>query len=200
MHDNHGLLIAGVDEVGRGPLAGPVVTCAIILDNQAHTLGLTDSKALSEKKRQKLMMPILTHTLAIGIGHASPKEIDALNIHNATLLAMSRSIEALCIKPKKIYIDGRFCPPTKIACEAIIKGDQKIIQISAASIIAKLYRDQLMVDYDQQYPYYGFAKHKGYPTKKHRDALSKYGATEIHRQSFGPVATTSDRYISEQST
>lgn len=188
MHQKQQSLIAGVDEVGRGPLAGPVVTCAIILDDQAHQLGLMDSKALSQKKREQLLKPILAHTLAIGIGYASPNEIDTLNIHHATLLAMTRAINSLWLEPDQIYVDGRFCPPCEQPCEAIVKGDQKITEISAASIIAKLYRDQLMVDYDKQYPYYGFAKHKGYPTVAHRHALTVHGISIIHRRSFRPVA------------
>ncbi len=179
--------IAGVDEVGRGSLAGDVVAAAVILDPNKPIDGLTDSKKLSEKKRQQLSLEIKEKALCWALGRASVAEIDEMNIFQASLLAMKRAVENLSIKPDFVKIDGKYCPDIDYVMEAIIKGDALIPEIGAASIIAKVARDQEMIELDQQYPEYGFATHKGYPTKKHREALEKYGITPIHRRSFAPV-------------
>jgi len=176
--------IAGVDEVGRGPLAGPVVAAAVILDPKNQILGLADSKLLSEAKREALYEIITTQSLAFAIGRAEVEEIDEINILNASLLAMKRAIEALSVSPEKVLVDGNRCPDITIPAEAIIKGDQKIGSISAASIIAKVTRDREMIAFEEQYPGYGFAKHKGYGTKQHYAALKALGVTPIHRRSF----------------
>jgi ribonuclease HII len=181
-------LIAGVDEVGVGPLAGPVVACAVILDSKKPIIGLADSKKLSEKKRELLCEIIQNNCLAWAIGRAEVAEIDTINILQASLLAMKRAVEALKIKPDWLKVDGRFCPKVNFPAEAIIKGDSLIPAISAASIIAKVIRDHEMVKYDEIYPQYGFAKHKGYGTKAHLLALKQFGKTPIHRNSFSPVA------------
>lgn len=181
-------LIAGVDEVGRGPLAGPVMACAVILHPCCSILGLADSKALSEKKREYLFEIIKENCLAWAVGKASVAEIDQINILQATLLAMQRAIDALSIKPDHIQIDGNICPRTSHSMEAIIGGDGIIPVISAASILAKVIRDREMVEYDKIYPEYGFAKHKGYGTKQHLLAIKQFGITPIHRRSFAPVA------------
>jgi len=181
-------LIAGVDEVGRGPLAGPVMACAVILHPCCSILGLADSKALSEKKREYLFEIIKENCLAWAVGKASVAEIDQINILQATLLAMQRAIDALSVKPDHIQIDGNICPRTSYSMEAIIGGDGIIPVISAASILAKVIRDREMVEYDKIYPEYGFAKHKGYGTKQHLLAIKQFGITPIHRRSFAPVA------------
>jgi len=181
-------LIAGVDEVGRGPLAGPVMACAVILHPCCPILGLADSKALSEKKREYLFAIIQENCLAWAIGRAEVEEIDQINILQATLLAMQRAIAALSIKPDHIQIDGNICPKTNYSMEAIIGGDGIIPAISAASILAKVIRDREMVEYDKIYPEYGFAEHKGYGTKQHLLAIKQFGITAIHRKSFAPVA------------
>lgn len=180
------MLIAGVDEVGRGPLAGPVVTAAVIL--QAPIPGLLDSKLLSAKKRVWLAQQIQEKALAYAYGRAEVEEIDALNIHHATLLAMRRAIEALSHRPTEVWVDGKFAPNMSIPCLAIIKGDQTVYQISAASILAKVARDAEMDALDKDYPGYEFAVHKGYPTARHREALQRLGACPIHRRSYAPVA------------
>jgi len=180
-------LTAGVDEVGRGPLAGDVIAAAVILDPKQPIDGLTDSKKLSEKKRQKLSLEIKSKSLCWSIARASHKEIDEINILNASLLAMKRAIEGLDTKPSHCLIDGNKTPETTISCEAIVKGDLKVEAIGAASIIAKVERDEEMIELDQLYPGYGLAKHKGYPTKFHLEALNKLGVTPIHRRSFSPV-------------
>jgi len=181
------LCIAGVDEAGRGPLAGPVVAAAVILDPKQPIKGLHDSKQLTKAKRRLLYEEICSKARAFAIKEASQEEIDTLNILQASLLAMRRAVEALSIRPEKILVDGLFCPPVAIAAEAIIKGDALVPAISAASILAKVYRDQLMQDFDREYPGYGFGQHAGYPTKAHLQALQTLGASPIHRQSFGPV-------------
>jgi ribonuclease HII len=181
------LLIAGVDEAGRGPLAGPVVAAAVILDPHNPITGLNDSKKLSAKKREFLFNEICTKALAFAISEASAAEIDQLNILQASLLAMQRAVQTLTITPDKILVDGTFCPRVTMASEAIIQGDALIPEISAASILAKVYRDRLMLQLDQQYPGYGLAQHAGYPTQMHLRALEKLGASPIHRTSFGPV-------------
>lgn len=179
--------VAGVDEVGRGPLAGPVVAAAVILNPDNPIDGLKDSKQLSEKKREELAMIIQERSLSYALGEASVSEIDQLNILQASLLAMKRAIENLSVVPHHVFVDGIFCPDVSYSVEAIIKGDQLIQEISAASIIAKVHRDHQMIQLDELYPGYGFAQHKGYPTQVHLDALSRYGITPIHRRSFAPV-------------
>lgn len=182
-----GKIVAGVDEVGRGPLVGDVVTAAVILDPDYPIEGLADSKKLTEKKRQLLFEQIQQHALAIGVGRASPAEIDDINILHATMLAMQRAVANLAIKPEFVFIDGNRCPELPMPAEAVVKGDARVAEISAASIIAKVIRDQDMKTLDQQLPQYGFAKHKGYPTKAHFEALAEFGPTQWHRRSFKPV-------------
>ncbi|HFE36949.1 MAG TPA: ribonuclease HII [Gammaproteobacteria bacterium] len=179
--------IAGVDEVGRGPLAGAVVAAAVILDPKRHVNGLMDSKKLSEKKREFLFDEICEKALAYAIGRAEVEEIDAINILQASLLAMQRAIEALAIEPEHVLVDGNHCPNGKLPMTPVIKGDDRVEVIAAASILAKVTRDRELVELDQAYPGYGFAKHKGYPTKAHVAALQALGVSEIHRRSFGPV-------------
>lgn len=179
--------IAGVDEVGRGPLAGPVLAAAVILDPSIIIEGLRDSKKLTEKKRIVLSGRIKQDALCWAIGMASVAEIDTLNILQASLLAMKRAIESLSIVPHQVLVDGNICPQITIQAKAIIGGDDLIPEISAASILAKVTRDQLMVLLDKKHPEYGFAKHKGYPTREHLKALSLHGVTKHHRQSFSPV-------------
>jgi len=180
-------LIAGVDEVGRGPLAGPVVTAAVILDPDQPINGLADSKKLTEKRREALEPIIKLRALAWAIGRAEPAEIDQLNILQATLLAMRRAVEGLNLVPDHALVDGNQAPQLMCPVTTIIKGDQSEPAIAAASIIAKVARDREMVSMDQQFPGYGFAQHKGYPTKMHQTALMTLGVTEIHRRSFRPV-------------
>lgn len=179
--------VAGVDEVGRGPLAGPVLACAVILDPGRKIEGLKDSKKLSEKKRECLCEEIKTKAHCYAIGIASVKEIDELNILNASLLAMKRAIEKLIILPNLVLVDGNRCPQVRMRAEAIIRGDQLEPAISAASIIAKVTRDRLMKVFHARHPEYGFLKHKGYPTKDHLEALKRYGTLPLHRKSFKPV-------------
>lgn len=179
--------VAGVDEVGRGPLAGPVVTAAVILDPEHPIAGLADSKALTEKRREALFDEIKTKAKAWAIGRAEVEEIDELNILQATMLAMQRAVAGLEIPPNHVLVDGNRCPDLPCSSEAIIKGDGKIPAISAASIIAKVTRDREMVIMDAEYPGYGLAGHKGYPTKAHMAALQELGVTPIHRRSFAPV-------------
>lgn len=181
------MIIAGVDEVGRGPLAGPVVTAAVILPNEYDLPGLTDSKKLTHKRREHLAKAIKEQALAWAFGEANIQEIDELNILHATMLAMQRAVAALEIKPAQVLVDGNRTPDFGIPAKAIVGGDGLEPAISAASIIAKVSRDQLMADYAQQYPHYGFERNSGYPTKQHREALIEYGVTPIHRRSFGPV-------------
>lgn len=182
--------IAGVDEAGRGPLAGPVVAAAVILDEMKPILGLNDSKQLSPKKRELLYEQILNYSLAYAVGRAEVDEIDSINILQASLLAMQRAINALSIQPSRVLIDGNCCPKTVIPAEAIIRGDQSEQCIAAASIIAKVVRDREMLQYDEMYPGYGFAKHKGYGTRAHYAALQHLGACPIHRQSFRLTSNT----------
>ncbi len=180
-------LVAGVDEVGRGPLAGPVVTAAVILDPARPISGLADSKALTEKRREILFDEIRAKALCWALGRAEVEEIDALNILQATLLAMRRAVLALDPAPRHALIDGNRCPDLPCSAEAIVKGDGTVPVISAASIIAKVSRDREMVALDADYPGYGLAGHKGYPTKAHMAALVELGVTPIHRKSFAPV-------------
>ena len=180
-------IIAGVDEVGRGPLAGPVIAAAVILNPENPIQGLVDSKKISEKKRNILAKEIREKALAWAIGRAEHDEIDSINILQASLLAMKRAIESLSIQPELVLVDGVHCPDIIYKVEAIIKGDNKVPAISAASIIAKVARDNEMIALDSQYPGYGFSRHKGYPTKMHVNALKELGVSSIHRKSFAPV-------------
>lgn len=181
-------LVAGVDEVGRGPLAGAVVAAAVILDPNQWIDGLADSKKLSEKKRLQLDLEIRKKALCWSIGRAEVEEIDQINILQASLLAMKRAVKGLSKCPNHLKIDGNKCIDMDISMETIVQGDSKVASISAASIIAKVARDKEMVELDTLYPQYGFAAHKGYPTKTHREALLKYGVLDQHhRKSFKPV-------------
>ena len=180
-------LVAGVDEVGRGPLIGDVVTAAVILDPERRIDGLRDSKKLSEKKRESLASQIREEAIAFAIGRASPLEIDELNILHATMLAMKRAVESLPVAADSALIDGNRLPDLKIPSKFVIKGDDTYACIAAASILAKVERDADMRELDSQYPEYGFAKHKGYPTKAHLEAIQKFGILDAHRRSFGPV-------------
>ncbi|EON87483.1 ribonuclease HII [Plesiomonas shigelloides] len=180
-------LIAGVDEVGRGPLVGAVVTAAVILDPARPIVGLADSKKLSEKKRLALFDEIKEKALAWSLGRAEPHEIDELNILHATMLAMQRAVVGLPITPEFVLIDGNRCPALPMPAQAVVKGDSKVAEISAASILAKVTRDREMAELDAQYPQYGFAKHKGYPTADHLRLLAEHGAIAEHRRSFAPV-------------
>jgi ribonuclease HII len=182
-----GLLIAGVDEVGRGPLAGDVVTAAVILDPQKIIIGLNDSKKLSEKRRNSLFEEIKENALSYSIARCSVEEIDEINILQASLLAMKRAVENLSIQPEHVLVDGNKIPDWRYNAEAVVKGDARVECIAAASILAKVTRDREMVAWDKIYPGFGFAKHKGYPTQLHRDALKKLGITPIHRRSYAPV-------------
>ena len=180
-------LVAGVDEVGRGPLAGAVVAAAVILDPNNPIEGLNDSKALSEKKRDALFPEICEKALAWSLGRAEAHEIDQINILQASLLAMSRAVEGLNIKPDFALVDGNKLPKLSCPAEAVVKGDSKVAAIAAASIIAKVTRDREMVELDAIYPGYGLAGHKGYPTKAHMAAVEELGVLPIHRRSFGPI-------------
>ena len=180
-------LIAGVDEAGRGPLAGPVVAAAVILDELQPIAGLADSKVLTERRRELLFDEIRAKALACSIAQASVAEIDQLNILQATMLAMRRAVEGLRLKPAKVLVDGNRIPVLRIPAEAIVKGDAKVQAISAASILAKVTRDRLCLALHERWPQYGFAVHKGYPTAAHLQALREHGACDEHRRSFGPV-------------
>lgn len=179
--------VAGVDEVGRGPLAGPVVAAAVILDPARPIEGLADSKVLSEAKRERLAETIRQRALAWGVGRAEVEEIDHINILQASLLAMQRAVAALPVPPQFALIDGNRCPALPCPAEAIIKGDSKVAAISAASILAKVVRDRELIELDSVYPGYGLAKHKGYPSRQHLEALTRLGVTPIHRRSYAPV-------------
>ncbi|KAB8306300.1 ribonuclease HII [Erwinia endophytica] len=179
--------IAGVDEVGRGPLVGAVVTAAVILDPQKPIIGLADSKKLSEKRREALFEEIKEKALSWSLGRAEAAEIDQLNILHATMLAMQRAVAGLAMTPDFVLIDGNRCPALPMPAQAVVKGDSLVAEISAASIIAKVTRDREMVELDRLFPEYGFAQHKGYPTALHREKLALHGATPHHRRSFAPV-------------
>ena len=181
------LIVAGVDEVGRGPLVGDVVTAAVILDPARPIAGLADSKKLSDKKREALFDEIRDKALCYAVGRCTPAEIDELNILHATMLAMQRAVAHLSIQPEFVFIDGNRCPDLPMASEAVVKGDALVPEISAASILAKVARDQEMKELDAIFPEFGFAKHKGYPTKLHFEMLAKFGPTAHHRRSFKPV-------------
>jgi ribonuclease HII len=180
-------LTAGVDEAGRGPLAGPVVAAAVILDDLKPIKGLADSKVLTAKRREKLFDEIRAKALCCSIAEASVEEIDQLNILQATLLAMRRAVEGLRLKPVKVLVDGNRLPVLDVLAEAIVRGDATVASISAASILAKVQRDRWCVEIDVQYPQYGFARHKGYGTAEHLAALRAHGACPEHRRTFRPV-------------
>ncbi len=191
-------LVAGVDEVGRGPLAGDVVAAAVILDPERPVTGLADSKQLSEVQRERLYPLIIANARAWAVARASVEEIDRLNILHASLLAMTRAVTALAIQPDFVYVDGNRCPQWRYASEAVVKGDSHFAEIAAASIIAKVTRDRELVELDSVYPGYGLARHKGYPTRDHIQALQQLGVTPIHRRSFAPVAQVIDAGESPQ--
>jgi len=179
--------LCGVDEAGRGPLCGPVVAAAVILDPARPIAGLADSKKLSEKRREKLAIEIRENALAWCIAEASVEEIDRLNILHATMLAMQRAVAGLALVPDRVLVDGNRCPRLELPCEAVVKGDSLVAEISAASILAKTARDAHLLELDKRYPQYGLAGHKGYPTAAHLAALRAHGACDIYRKSFGPV-------------
>ena len=180
--------IAGVDEAGRGPLVGSVVAAAVILDPNNPIEGLNDSKKLTEKKREKLFIEIQEKALAWAIAEASAAEIDEHNILQASLLAMRRAVEALPFQPEHVLVDGNKIPQgLRMSCDAVVGGDALHAEISAASILAKVTRDHQMIEMDQKHPQFGFAKHKGYPTKAHFEAIALHGVIDEHRRSFGPV-------------
>ena len=181
-------LMAGVDEAGRGPLAGPVVAAAVILDARNPIDGLADSKVLTARRREQLFDEIRAKALCCSIAQASVEEIDRINILQATMLAMRRAVEGLRLKPALVLVDGNRLPVLEVRAEAIVKGDSKVATISAASILAKVTRDRWCADLDAQYPQYGFAGHKGYGTAEHLAALQAHGACPQHRKTFSPVA------------
>lgn len=187
MFDEAGEVVCGVDEAGRGPLAGPVFAAAVILDPSKPIAGLRDSKKLSASRRDQLALLIQRDALAWSIAQCTAAEIDELNILQATMLAMRRAIEGLSVVPTLALIDGNRCPVTTVRTEAIIKGDDKVVEISAASILAKTARDTLLREMHTRYPQYGFDQHKGYPTALHLARLREYGVTPEHRRSFAPV-------------
>jgi ribonuclease HII len=180
-------LVAGVDEAGRGPLAGPVVAAAVILDHGKRIRGLADSKVLSEAVRERLYEQIMARALCCAVGMASVEEIDRLNILQATLLAMRRAVDGLRLTPAKVLVDGNRLPVLPVLAEAIVDGDATVKAISAASIIAKVHRDRLCLELHEQHPQYGFANHKGYSTPEHLAALRRHGACTHHRRTFAPV-------------
>ena len=182
------ILIAGVDEAGRGPLVGSVVAAAVILDPNNPIEGLNDSKKLTEKKREKLFLEIKEKALAWAIAEATHQEIDEINILQASLLAMRRAVEALHMTPEHVLVDGNKVPQgLSMSCDAVVGGDALHAEISAASILAKVTRDHQMVELDQQFPQFGFAKHKGYPTKAHFEAIATHGVIDQHRRSYAPI-------------
>lgn len=186
-------LVAGVDEAGRGPLAGPVVAAAVILDDLHPIKGLADSKLLSPARREKLFDEIRAKALCVSIAEASVEEIDRLNILHATMLAMKRAVEGLRLLPQSVLVDGNRLPLLKVPAEAIVKGDAKVPAISAASIVAKVQRDRLCAELHAQWPGYGFDGHKGYPTPVHLEALRRLGACPAHRRSYAPVRDAIER-------
>jgi ribonuclease HII len=183
-------LMAGVDEAGRGPLAGPVVAAAVILDDTRRIRGLADSKVLTPLQRERLFDQIREKALCCAVGEASVAEIDTLNIFHATMLAMKRAVEGLRLKPAKVLVDGNRLPRIDVLCEAIVGGDAKVRSISAASIVAKVTRDRMLQQLHEQYPQYGFAAHKGYSTPEHLAALRAHGPCAHHRRFFAPVAVS----------
>lgn len=191
-------LVAGVDEAGRGPLAGPVVAAAVILDDLNPIAGLADSKKLTALRREKLFDEIRAKALCFCIAEASVEEIDRLNILQATMLAMQRAVNGLRLKPALVQVDGNRIPLLDVQAEAIVKGDAKVQAISAASILAKVHRDRWCEDFDKFYPQYGFAAHKGYGTAAHLQALNAHGATPEHRRTFAPVTHVIHRFAVQQ--
>ena len=187
-----GGLTAGVDEAGRGPLAGPMVAAAVILDELQPIKGLNDSKQLAPKRREKLFDEIRARALCVCIAQASVQEIDQLNILQATLLVMSRAVAGLRLRPHRVLVDGNRCPTLPMPVHAIVQGDAKVQAISAASILAKVHRDRLCLELHERHPQYGFAGHKGYPTAAHLAALREHGACVEHRRSFAPVRAVLD--------
>ncbi len=182
--------MAGVDEAGRGPLAGPVVAAAVILDDTKRIRGLADSKVLTPLQRDKLYDQICEKALCCSVAQASVEEIDTLNILHATMLAMKRAVEGLRLKPAKVLVDGNRIPTIDVLAEAVIGGDALVKSISAASILAKVHRDRLCRTLDEEFPQYGFLSHKGYGTPEHLEALRTHGACRHHRKFYGPVAAT----------
>ena len=187
LFDYEGEIICGVDEAGRGPLAGPVMAAAVILDPQRPIPGLRDSKKLTEAKRDALAIEIKQYALAWAVAECSEQEIDDLNILQATMLAMRRAVEALTVTPTLALIDGNRCPVMAIRSEAIVKGDDKVAAISAASILAKTARDKVLYELHEQYPQYALDQHKGYPTALHLERLREHGIASFHRKSYAPV-------------
>jgi len=186
-------LICGIDEAGRGPLAGPVVAAAVVLAPDLRIVGLRDSKQLSPAQRERLADAIRERALAWALGRAEPAEIDRYNILGATLLAMRRAFAGLAVHPARALVDGNRCPQLPCDCEAVIRGDASVPAISAASILAKVARDAEMLALDAVWPGYGFAVHKGYPTRRHLEALARLGPSAVHRRSFGPVRRLLDQ-------
>lgn len=185
--------IAGIDEAGRGSLAGPVVAAAVVLHPERTVSGLQDSKKLSPRRRRHLFGEITSKAVFWAVGRASPGEIDRLNIHHATLLAMSRAWRSIPFQVEQVLVDGLHCPELATPCKAIVKGDQSVPAISAASILAKVTRDEEMLSYHTAYPQYGFDRHKGYPTARHLAALQDHGPSDLHRKSYAPVRDTLSR-------
>lgn len=194
------MLLAGVDEVGRGPLAGSVVAAAVILDPEYTISGLTDSKLLAASQREELDQEIRENALAFAIAEASVEEIDSLNILHASMLAMQRAVEGLSVAPDRALIDGNRCPQLLMPSEAIVKGDLSVAQISAASIIAKVHRDNQMLELHNIHPQFGFDRHKGYPTRQHFQALEDHGPLAEHRRSFAPVRKALQRQAEQSGT
>lgn len=186
-------VLAGVDEAGRGPLVGDVVAAAVILDPARPISGLADSKKLSERRREQLAGQVREQAMAFAIGRASAEEIDRINILQASLLAMQRAVEGLGLVPEWVLVDGNRLPRWSYRADAVVKGDARVPAISAASILAKVARDADMYALDCEYPQYGFARHKGYPTRDHLAALQRHGATPLHRKSFAPVHAVLNR-------
>ena len=180
-------LVAGVDEVGRGPLVGPVVAAAVILDDERPIKGLRDSKALTPLRREALYNEIMARALCVSIAEASAREVDELNILQATMLAMQRAVQGLRLPPARVLVDGNRLPVLRVPAQAIVKGDAKVPAISAASIVAKVHRDRWCLQLHERYPAYGLAGHKGYPTPEHLQALREHGPCPEHRRSFAPV-------------
>jgi ribonuclease HII len=182
-----GLLVCGVDEAGRGPLAGPVYAACVILCENDPIEGLADSKVLSHERREELAIQIRNRAVAWAVASASVEEIDRINILKASLLAMRRAVEQLTVEPHEVLVDGLYCPAVRFPVRAIVDGDALVAEISAASILAKTARDALMVQLHELYPDYGFASHKGYSTRQHLEALQRFGVCPIHRRTFAPV-------------
>jgi ribonuclease HII len=187
-------LVAGVDEAGRGPLAGPVVAACVVLDPARPIAGLADSKKLSAQRRTLLAAQIRDRAIAWAVASASPSEIDEHNILRATLLAMARAVEGLAIRPDEVLVDGLHCPPVSCRTRAVVRGDATVPSISAASILAKTDRDAMMDRLHERFPGYGFDRHRGYPTPEHVEALRRLGPTEVHRRSFAPVRAVFDMH------